>query len=453
MMVLSDWVFIFSSVAGGALLTALVCWVVFNMKLKQQNALAQLTQEHLETSNAQLKTELTNQVATLESMQDQLRLENTELALSNATLQTRLEEQLKTEADQASQFEQLSKTVLQALQTDMETRQEKTDIKRQATMQATMEERLGLVVKPLKDIILAHEKQVKALEKQQISDTAGLKNHIELLVSQTAQLVQVKDRLAEALSNSKGRGDWGELALTRLLEMSGLQPGVHFEAQKIQNSLRPDITLFLPNERVIYIDAKTILVNLEQLLLADDSNNTEAAQKARKKHADALEKEILSLNVKGYAALHKNSIDFVVLYVPRESMLRVALEEKPLLMEAAFQRKVLLASPLVLMAILKTVAYGWDQAKLSQNAQEIQALGEELHRRAALFLSKFEKLGERLEQVGHQYEETETTLTGRRGIVAQLKKFEKLGCKSEKSLPEKLSDKLETQEQNDTVHV
>src|SRR4029079_16170790 len=125
-----------------------------------------------------------------------------------------------------------------------------------------------------------------------------------------------KNKLAEALSNSKGRGDWGEMELIRLLEASGLMPGVHYEAQKVQDGLRPDITIKLSNQRVLYVDAKTIMINLERLFNAGDSEE-EALE--RKKHAAALEKEILSLSLKSYETKCKDSIDFVVLYVPRES--------------------------------------------------------------------------------------------------------------------------------------
>lgn len=373
-------------------------------------------------------TLLKSQIEELKSTEALLRLEINDISLSNMRLETLLEESRKLSEQQQEQFELISRKTLRAITEELEEKA----AKEHQQKQGQLDERLSNLLKPLKELIEQNEKKVHELEKQHAEETASLKTHIELIVGETAKLVSVKNKLADALSNSKGRGDWGEMELIRLLEASGLVEGVHYEAQRMENGLRPDITIRLSNQRVLYVDAKTILVNLERLLSAGDSEE-EAME--RKKHASALEKEVLSLSLKSYETQCKNSIDFVILYVPRESMLRAALEEKPLLLEQAFQRRVILASPLVLMAILKTVAYGWDQAQLSQKAQEIQTLGRELHKRAANFLDRFVKIGDRIEGLGACYEEARTALTGRLGMLPQLRKFEEYGCKSEKQLP------------------
>lgn len=345
---------------------------------------------------------------------------------------TRLETLLNEAKKQEEYFEALGQKTLKILKDELE----ESATKEYAEKQARLNEKITELLSPLQKLIKENEEKVENLEKQHLKETTALQKHIEMLVEKTGDLVAVKDRLAEALSNSKGRGDWGEMELIRLLEESGLQRGYHYEAQQMTGGMRPDITIKLSNRRLLYIDAKTIMVNLERLFAADGDNDPETVAKERKKHADALEKEVLSLNVKAYEAQADNSIDFVVLYVPRESMLRVALEEKPALMEAAFRKRIILASPLVLMSILKVVAYGWDQVQLSQNAQLIQAMGRELHKRAARFAERFVTLGERLEMTAAQYEDARIALTGRQGMMPQLRKFEDLGCKSEKALPE-----------------
>jgi DNA recombination protein RmuC len=384
---------------------------------------------------------LREQVEELKSTEALLRMELNEISLSNTRLETLLDEAKKQTEQQQSQFEVLSRNTLKALKDELEEKA----AKEAQLKQQMMDERMSGILKPLKELIEQNGEKVKAIEKQHTEDTASLKKHIELIVGETTKLVNVKNKLAEALSNSKGRGDWGEMELVRLLEASGLMPGIHYEAQRTQDgsvgqaggALRPDITIRLSNQRILYVDAKTILVNLERLLGADDSEE-EAAE--RKRHANALEKEVLSLSLKSYETRCKESIDFVVLYVPRESMLRAALEEKPALMEMAFQRRIILASPLILMSILKTVAYGWEQAQLSQKAQEIHALGRELHKRAATFLERFLKVGDRLEALGVQFEDARISLTGRQGMLPQLRKFEEYGCKSEKLLPRASAD-------------
>lgn len=380
---------------------------------------------------AQKETEsklLNSQVEELRSTEALLRMEINEISLANTRLETLLEESKKLGEQQQSQFEALSQKTLKALKDELEEK----STREAALRQSMVDEKISSLLKPLKELIEANDLKVKELEKQHTEDTASLKTHIEMIVGETTKLVGVKNKLAEALSNSKGRGDWGEMELIRLLEASGLIEGVHFEAQRMENGLRPDITIRLSNQRVLYVDAKTILVNLERLMGAGDS---EEESLERKKHAAALEKEVLSLSLKSYETQCKESIDFVVLYVPRESMLRAALEEKPSLMEQAFQRRVILASPLILMSILKTVAYGWDQAQLSQKAQEIHTLGRELHKRAATFMERFMRVGDRIEALSTQFEDARISLTGRQGMLPQLKKFEEYGCKSEKLLP------------------
>jgi len=416
--------FLWLGLLAGLSLGYLTAFLLFKFQLARKTSELLLAQSQAQAENGLLK----EQQEELKSTEALLRMELNEISLSNTRLETLLEESRKQTDLQQQQFEALSQKTLKAIQLEMEEKAAREAQQRQVVM----DERISLLLKPLREVITEHENRVKEIEKQHTEDTASLKKHIELIVEETGKLVGVKNKLAEALSNSKGRGDWGEMELIRLLENSGLIAGIHYEAQKQQDGLRPDITIRMSNQRVLYVDAKTIMVNLERLMSAGDSEE-EAVE--RRKHAAALEKEVLSLNMKAYETKCKDSIDFVVLYVPRESMLRAALEEKPALMEQAFQRRVLLASPLILMSILKTVAYGWDQAQLSQKANEIHALGRDLHKRAATFAERFLKLGERLESLGGFYEDAKLALTGRQGIMPQLRKFEEYGCKSEKSLP------------------
>lgn len=410
----------------------------FRLQLTQATTRLAADQAQCEAENRLLKT----QADELKSTEALLRMELNEVSLSNTRLETLLEETRKQTEQQQTQFEALSQKTLKVLKEELEDKTAREAQQRQALV----DERIGQLIKPLREVIEHHEQRVKEIEKQHTEDTASLKTHIEMIVEETGKLVSVKNKLADALSNSKGRGDWGEMELIRLLENSGLSEGIHYEAQKMQDGLRPDITIKLSNQRILYVDAKTILINLERLFNAGDSEE-EAVE--RKKHAAALEKEVLSLSLKSYETKCKDSIDFVVLYVPRESMLRAALEEKPALMEQAFQRRVILASPLILMSILKTVAYGWDQAQLSQKAQEIHTLGRELHKRASTFLERFIKVGDRIEALSNQFEDARLSLIGRQGMIPQLKKFETYGCKSEKVLPATFS--LDEQDEFDAT--
>lgn len=419
----------------GIVIGFLVGWLLMKAQSARQQSESLADLSRRETENHLLK----EQLDALRGTEDLLRMELNEISLSNVRLETLLDENRKQTGQQQEQFEALSQKTLKALKEELE---EKSNREHQQK-QHMLDEKLSNLLKPLKEVLDQNEKRVKEIEKQHTEDTASLKKHIEMIVEETGKLVGVKNKLAEALSNSKGRGDWGEMELIRLLEHSGLIQGIHYEAQKVQDGLRPDITIKMSNQRILYVDAKTILVNLERLLEAEDGDGENVE---RKKHAAALEKEVMSLSLKSYETKCKESIDFVVLYVPRESMLRAALEERPALMEQAFQRRVILASPLILMSILKTVAYGWDQAQLSQKANEIHQLGRDLHKRAATYLERFVKVGERLKLLQNSYDDAELSLNGRQGMIPQLRKFEEYGCKSEKALPATLLEGVELAE-------
>lgn len=360
-----------------------------------------------------------------------------ELATLNAE-KVRSETLLSEMQAQETRFQEISEKTLRKLRDELEQRQQQDyQIK-----QSQLDERLTNLLTPLKSLVEKSQKEVDEVKLQHLKANTSMAEQIRHLIEQTSQLNAERRLLADALSNSKGRGDWGEMQLIRLLEESGLLPDIHYQAQAtVEGGLRPDIAVRLPNERVLYIDVKTIMVNLERLEAALGSD-VEATE--RKKHAAALEKEILSLSIKAYESKVKSSVDFVVLFVPRESMLRVALEERPDLLETAFRKRVILASPLILMPILRVVAQGWQQAQLSENAQSIQKLGLELHKRAVILLERFLKMGDRLEGLQDQYDETYKAFSGRQGLVPHLHKLETLGCKSEKKLP--LMEQLESLE-------
>lgn len=388
-----------------------------------------------------------------ETIESQLRLELETSQQEKVRLQTLLQEAKALESSMAVQFENLSQNILKNTLKELEDDAQKEYTEKQTALNQNLAE----LLRPLREIIERQDQKVKEIEKQHGEQTVSLRDSIKLMLDHCRELNVTNVELKKALMNSKGRGDWGELELIRLLEESGLTPGVHYEAQRLEVGLRPDIKIKLPNGRFIYVDAKTILVNLERLVaLSEGSVDGKSGDQERKNHANALEREILSLNRKAYDTLVDGGIDFVVLYVPRESMLRVALEEKPFLMEQAFKKRVVLASPLILMALLKTVALGWDQVTLSRNAEEIRKLAQELHKRSSLFLERFQKVGERLNMAAKEYQDAQTAFSGRQGLIPHLRKIEEYGCKSEKEIPAAYAD-LEAIEESflgfvDTVH-
>lgn len=440
-----DTVSLLWGVGAGASVTGLLAWVLvmqhqqrlnqYQEGLKNEAQQAQWQAQGYQSERDQALAQLVELKQSLEQLQTQLRKVSEEKAGLEASQQIQLQqwsewkEQLNKEWTE--KFELLSRRTLETVQQQFQ----ETSTKEFAQKETRLQENLTELLKPLTTMIKDHEKAVAELGEQTVRETTTLKVELQKSIEQTEKLVQAKNHIITALTQSKGRGDWGELELIRLLEESGLQRGIHYEFQPVQDDLsRPDIQIKLPNNHIIYIDAKTLLVELEKIEQADTIEDQLARDEARRKQTQNLRAEILKLSKRAYQTKDAGSVDFVVLYVPRESMLRIPLEEDPTLMQDAFRQHVVLASPLILMGLLKTVAQGWNQAQISQRAIEVQELGRDLHRKAALFVERFEKLGKMIDTMTRQYDETRRAFSGRQGFIPQMKKFELLGCASDKKL-------------------
>jgi DNA recombination protein RmuC len=221
-------------------------------------------------------------------------------------------------------------------------------------------------------------------------------------------------RLVGALGQSEVRGRWGEFQLRRLLETSGLIRGVHFTEQPSVSTddgqLRPDVLLHLGEDKTVVVDAK---VSLRAILTiaADDPADQVAA--ARAAHAREVRNHVDRLAGKEYARQFDTAPEFVVMFLPAESLLAEALACDPGLLEHAFSRNVVLATPTAMMALTRTVGHLWRQDTLAENAREIQALGRELADRLAVLLGHLAKLGSSLSASVAAYNRTIASLESR----------------------------------------
>ena len=221
-------------------------------------------------------------------------------------------------------------------------------------------------------------------------------------------------RLVGALGHSEVRGRWGEFQLRRLLETSGLVAGVHFTEQHSvatdQGRLRPDVVLHLGEDKTVVVDAK---VSLRAILgiEADDPQDEVAA--ARAAHAREVRTHVDRLAGKEYARQFDTAPEFVVMFLPAESLLAEAVATDPGLLEHAFARNVVLATPTTLMALLRTVGHIWRQDAMAANAREVQALGRELADRMATMLGHLDKLGSALASGVGAYNRTIASLESR----------------------------------------
>jgi DNA recombination protein RmuC len=252
----------------------------------------------------------------------------------------------------------------------------------------------------------------------QASSTAQLAEQLRTVVEMTAAssegVRRETARLAGALGHSEVRGRWGEFQLRRLLEVSGLVRDVHFTEQPTvatdHGRLRPDVVLHLGGEREVVVDAK---VSLRAILGIEADDPADEVAAARAAHAREVRSHVDRLSGKEYARQFDTAPEFVVMFLPAESLLAEALAVDPGLLEHAFDRNVVLATPTTLMALLRTVGHIWRQEALAANAREVQSLGRELADRMATMLGHLDKVGSALASGVGAYNRTIASLESR----------------------------------------
>jgi DNA recombination protein RmuC len=252
---------------------------------------------------------------------------------------------------------------------------------------------------PIADTLKRVDQRLGDVEKERIESYARLSEQIVALGSSATTL-------ANALRTPAVRGRWGELQLRRVVEMAGMlqrcdfdeQPGLFSE----NGRLRPDLIVHLPGGKQIVVDAK---VPLEQFLEAQ-STTDEASRSARLQgHARQVRDHMDRLAAKAYWDQLGNSPEMVVMFLPGESLFSAALQQDLTLIEHGLKQRVLLASPLTLIALLTTVAHSWRQEALTENYREVARLGKEFYERLATFADRFDEIRKRLDGAVQAYNE------------------------------------------------
>lgn len=300
------------------------------------------------------------------------------------------------------------------------------------------------LLKPVRESLGEYQKKLLEAEKQR-SDTFGaLREQARQLSDDQRRLREETANLVKALRRPEVRGRWGELQMQRLFELAGLSERVDYDAQAAIDSAggasqRPDFVVHLPNDRVIVIDVKT---PIDAYLDATESPDETARREGLDRHARQMQKAVDNLASKGYWESCRGSPEFVVMFVPGEAMLYAALQQDPDLIERAMARNVIPATPTVVMALLKTVAMGWREKSLAENARQIAALGQELHERLATVLEYVEKVGDRIRRTVEDYNRLVGSVETR--LLPTARKLEDLHARSAKALPESLDPLAET---------
>ncbi len=279
------------------------------------------------------------------------------------------------------------------------------------------EQRVLQQLAPLRDSLGKLEHTVTNMEQQRVAQHGELAEQLRQAARAEEKLRGTAENLAAALRSNNTRGLWGETQLRRIIEAAGMIQHVDFEVQQQltteRGAARPDLVVHLPGGKSIAIDAKVPFdAYLEAQHLgngassADDADGraTEARRDALlAKHAKALREHIVALSNRDYWSALPDSPELVVAFVPSESLLSSALDTDPLLLEYAFERRVALASPVSLWAILKSIAHSWRQESLTAEARTLFDLSRELHTRIGRTATHLDKLGRTLSRSVQDY--------------------------------------------------
>jgi DNA recombination protein RmuC len=270
------------------------------------------------------------------------------------------------------------------------------------------------VISPLKNSLEAMEKKVFDLELTRKGAYEGLKQELVQLCSTQNILQKETSNLSKALREPTVRGRWGEIQLRRVVEIAGMLPYCDFEEQVSvtteEGMFRPDMVVRLPHDRVIVIDSKVSLSSYLDALSLDDE---EAKKEKLTQHARQIRQHVTKLSQKKYWEQFQKAPDFVVLFMHGECFLNAALEYEQDLLEFASAHKVLIATPTSLIAMLKIIAYSWNEAKIEQHAHEILQEAKAWLERSRLFSEHFNEVGRHIEKTSKVFERAKASFETR----------------------------------------
>lgn len=280
------------------------------------------------------------------------------------------------------------------------------------------------LVDPVNQSLRRFEEQVQAIERSRVGAYAELSTQVQSLAQLQERVRQSTDQLKTALRSPTQRGRWGEMQLRRVVELAGMVEYCDFAEQKTlfgEVNQRPDLIVSLPNHCQVVIDSK---VSLEAYLRAIEAEHEPDRLRFLKDHANQVKTHVKALGEKAYWERLSCSPEFVVAFLPLESLFSAALEHDPTLLEFGVERRVLIATPTTLITLLLTIAHGWRQHAITENLDKIRATGQELYGRVLTMSQHFAKLGEAIERTVDTYNQTVGSLE--RNVLPSARKFKEL---------------------------
>jgi DNA recombination protein RmuC len=309
-------------------------------------------------------------------------------------------------------------------------------------------ENIGAILNPLREQIGEFKRKVEDIHVKESEGRAALVNEISNLKSLNLKISDDATNLTKALKgDSKKQGDWGQVILEKVLEISGLEKGREYEIQVHTHNPEgdwffPDAIVRLPENRDVIIDSKMSLTAYEQYCSADSD---EKRTLALKNHLLSVRKHIKELSEKQYEKLIEvSSIDFVVLFIPIESAYIAAIKEEPALFEEGIKANIILTCPNTLLSVLKVISYTWRLEKQQHNSQEIAEKAGLLYDKLCSFVNVIMDMGESLKNAQDKFDQAVKQLsTGRGNLIRRSEELKKLGVAGKKEMPQKLLEQCD----------